>query len=242
MRVQIDQRGDFLVAGNTLGHDCGNGTPAPVVGTVGACGNQLGDTAPDIFWRSESPGPGQAAANNTITAANARSTAVLTIPPGALVTHAFLYWASRGNAADPTVTLSRPDGGFTASVDAISTFTAAAGGDPAWQSVADITALVLAQGSGAYNVSDVTLAPVVNTDEDVNFGAWTIVVLYEDVTEPLRNLAVFDGLDVVSSGNPQNVALDGFLVPNAGFDGKLGVITYEGDGSINGDQLSLIHI
>ncbi len=35
---------------------------------------------------------------------------------------------------------------------------------------------------------------------------------------------------------PQNAVLSGFLVPNGGIDGKLGIITYEGDVSILGDQ------
>jgi clumping factor A len=91
LRVQVDQHGDFLLVGNTLGYDCVAGTPAPVVGTVGACGTNTGDSAPDIFWRSDSPAAGQAEANTGITVAQARSTAVLSIPSGATVTHAFLY-------------------------------------------------------------------------------------------------------------------------------------------------------
>src|SRR5690606_42141359 len=42
MRYQIDQHGDFVMIGNTLGYDCGNGTPAPIVGAVGACGGSTG--------------------------------------------------------------------------------------------------------------------------------------------------------------------------------------------------------
>jgi hypothetical protein len=42
LRKQVDVQGDFVLIGNTLGHDCGN-APAPVVGTVGACGI-------DIAW------------------------------------------------------------------------------------------------------------------------------------------------------------------------------------------------
>ena len=39
LRVQVEQKGDFLLIGNTLGLECDAGTPAPVVGTVGMCGN-----------------------------------------------------------------------------------------------------------------------------------------------------------------------------------------------------------
>src|SRR5687768_12241039 len=95
-RVQVAQRGDFVLIGNTLAHDCAASTPAPTVGTVGACGTPetLADAAPDIYWRADSPLAGQAEANNTIAPSAARSTAVLTLPTGARVTHAYLYWAA----------------------------------------------------------------------------------------------------------------------------------------------------
>ena len=83
LRMQVDQKGDFLLIGNTLGHECAANTPAPIVGTVGMCGANLNDSAPDIFWRSESPANGQAEANTTLTVAQARSTAVLSVPAGA---------------------------------------------------------------------------------------------------------------------------------------------------------------
>ena len=97
LRVQVDQKGDFVLIGNTLGHDCRTLVPAPVVGTVGACGNNTADSAPDVYWRADAPGAGQAAANNTVTMAQARSTAVLGLKTGAQVTHAYLYWGARPN-------------------------------------------------------------------------------------------------------------------------------------------------
>ena len=237
LRLQLDQRGDFLVIGNTIGHDCGNGTPAPVVGTVGACGMSQGDTASDVFWRSDSPAAGQAEANTSVSAAQARSTAILAVPPGATVTHAFLYFTSTRATADTSITLDRP-GGFSATVDALQTFSSATFGTPIHQSVADITTLVQTNGNGAYRVSDLLAESYVNLNDDTQAGGWSMVVLYQNPADPLRNLAIFDGLDIVSNGNSQSATLSGFLVPNAGFDGKLGIITYEGDASITGDALS----
>src|SRR5690349_10181744 len=69
LRVQVDQKGDFVLLGNTLGHECDVGTPAPLVGTVGNCGANVNDSGPDVFWRADQPAAGQAAANNTITIA-----------------------------------------------------------------------------------------------------------------------------------------------------------------------------
>ena len=55
LRYQIDQNGDFALIGNTLGRDCAASIPAPVVGTVGACGNNTSDSAPDVFWQAQDP-------------------------------------------------------------------------------------------------------------------------------------------------------------------------------------------
>src|SRR3954466_2549265 len=85
LRVQVDQHGDFLLIGNTLGVECDVGTPAPVVGTItaGSCNQtaaNVTDTAPDLYWRSDAPGAGQAIADINTTGAQARSTAVLAVP------------------------------------------------------------------------------------------------------------------------------------------------------------------
>jgi uncharacterized repeat protein (TIGR01451 family) len=234
LRQQVDQHGDFALIGNTLGHECAGGTPAPMVGTVGACGNRTGDTAPDVFWRADAPAAGEAQANDTITVANARSTAVLRLPAGATVTHAYLYWAATLGAAgtDTSVVVERP-GVFTQTVTAVQAYQSTYN---SYQSVANVTALVQAQGAGAYRVSGVNAANLVNVDNDVHYAGWWLVTFYQLASEPTRNLALFDGLDAVSDGAPQNVTLSGFLVPNAGYDAKLAVVAFEGDNTINGDQ------
>ncbi len=48
LRVQVDQHGDFILIGNTIAHDCAPGGPAPLVGTIGACGTSTTDDAPDV--------------------------------------------------------------------------------------------------------------------------------------------------------------------------------------------------
>ncbi len=239
LRVQVSQKGDFALIGNTLGHDCRAGIPAPVVGTVGACGGSTGDSAPDVFWRSEAPAAGQAQANNTITLAQSRSTAVLALPTGATVTHAFLYWGARhaSNAADASVVFERP-GGFNQTVTATQSFNVnAGGGDFYYQSVANVTTAVQTAGNGAFRVSGVDSVALPNLNQSVAFTGWYLVVFYSLATDPPRNLALFDGLDLVDNGAPQSATLSGFLVPTAGFDAKLGVATYEGDFDLTGDSL-----
>jgi uncharacterized repeat protein (TIGR01451 family)/MYXO-CTERM domain-containing protein len=245
LRVQVDQNGDFAVIGNTLGWDCGANPPAPVVGTVpggGACGSSSADSAPDVHWRSDDANA-TAAANTTITAAQARSTAVLALPPGSTITHAFLYWGAKAAAADASVTFDKMGaaGVVAATLDPVALpadqFTIPSGGNLFYQSVADVTAFVQAQGEGAYRISGVDALNFVNLNDTTDFAAWTLVVLYQNAADPPRNLVIFDGLDQVSNGNPASATLSGFVVPLAGYDAKLAVVTYEGDASLTGDAL-----
>src|SRR5262245_9016601 len=82
LRVQVDQKGDFVLIGNTLGYECAAGTPAPIVRTIGACETATVDRAPDVFWRADEPDPDMALADTSVTAVQARSTAMLTLPAG----------------------------------------------------------------------------------------------------------------------------------------------------------------
>ena len=229
-----------MLLGNTLGRDCGAGVPAPVVGTVGACGNNTADTGIDVFWRAaDSAG---ASANTGLTNADARSTAMLGLPTGAVVTYARLYWsASLAGAADTAAVMERTgSGAFSSMITADASFTATSSdGTTYYQSTADVTALVLANGPGAYRVSGVSSTALLDLDNNTVYAAWAMVVLYRLDTDPQRNLTVFDGLDLINSTGPAvTVSLSGFLVPNAGFDAKLGAVTYEGDDQYTGDALS----
>ncbi|QIL78712.1 IPTL-CTERM sorting domain-containing protein [Diaphorobacter sp. HDW4A] len=237
LRTQVTQNGDFVIIGNTLGQDCASGIPAPVVGTLGACGTSTADSAIDVFWRSDSPAMGQAEASTSISAAQARSTAVLNLPTGARVTHAYLYWAANRTAATNmglNATLARP-GVFSEVIQSSDTQTAV---NDSYRSFSDITPLVQEHGTGAYQLGGIDLIPLSNVSNANLFAAWWMVVLYELDGDVLRNLAVFDGLDPVGSGSPVNASLSGFKVPSAAFDAKLGLVALEGDITSTGDSLS----
>src|SRR5882724_2319286 len=159
LRVQLSQHGDMTWLGNTSAQECAGTARAPIVGAVTNCGVNTGDSAPDVFWRSDDPAAGQARARLQNSVATARSTAVLVLPAGATVAYARLYWAAEPgtNVADTAVTIDRPTA-FTATATADASFTAArAGANPAfwYESTADVTALVRANGSGAYRVSGI---------------------------------------------------------------------------------------
>jgi uncharacterized repeat protein (TIGR01451 family) len=186
-----------------------------------------------VFWRDGS-------ADRGIPLEEARSTAVLSLPAGATVSHAWLYWAARrgGASADTAVTLEGP-GGVWASVSASASFSLTeAPDDIHYQSVADVGSLVRAAGSGIYRVSGVASLPLPDLDQQVAFSGWYLVVFYELASAPPRNLALFDGLDRVDDSSPRSATLSGFRVPDSGFDAKLGVVTFEGDFDYGGDSLA----
>lgn len=239
LRVQVTQHGDFALIGNTLGQNCAAAVPKPVVGTVGMCGANTADGSIDVHWRADSPNPGEAEANIAVAPADARSAAVLELPKNAVVSHAFLYWAAVLDApgTDGAVTFDRP-GVFSTDLDgAMSCASINDGAFNAYQCSADVTAAIQTHGSGSYGVGGVDTAKLIGINNESFFAGWWLVVLYQDPGQPLRNLAVFDGFDVVAQGVSLDILLDGFLVPNGGIEGKLGVVAFEGDAALAGDQL-----
>ncbi len=242
--------GDFQLFGNTLGYDCST-SYTPTVGTLGPCpARSTTDSGIDLFWQS-APMSGSASATTGVTAATARSTSVLSIPANAVVKYARIYWAaqSSGTGYDPGAVLMLPDDVTTVAVTADCGWVQSRAGNGAvateywYQSSADITSVLqgLANPRGAYTLSGVdSRALATNRAEETLFAGWWAVVFYEDPTDTnLRQLTLFDGLDIVdtATGGVADVTLGGFLVPNGGYDAKLGVVTYEGDAAVPGDSL-----
>jgi len=102
----------------------------------------------------------------------------------------------------------------------------------------NITAIVAAAGSQARY----TVANVVTTSGGANqWGGWSIVIVYKNPLENMRNLTVFDGLANVNSNaaaSTVDIPISGFLTPPSGpVNLELGVIAYDGDRGLTGDRL-----
>lgn len=100
----------------------------------------------------------------------------------------------------------------------------------------DITSIMQANSI----TSEYTVANVVTETGNNTFGGWTIVVVYKNVYESMRNLTVFDGLSNVTPGTSGtvNIPLSGFLTPPTGpVAFELGVVAHDGDRAQAGDQL-----
>lgn len=243
-RFSIDDNGNFLIFGNSVGFDCRPATPQPTVGIVPpllGCGLNINDAGSDVFWRSDFPVSGQAIASLTNTSLFARSTANLNLPAGARVLYARLYWASLrtlGAGPDPSVRLERP-GVYIRTVNSEPTNGSSfVNANPVtyYQSSADVTKDLQTYGAGIYRVSGIAANDLNNLISENSFVAWNIIVFYRDPNEPTRNLALFDGLDLISKSN-QTLPISGFLVPTVGADARLGVLAYGGDFLATGDSL-----
>jgi len=236
--AEFNEKGSFLLIGNTSSFDCRAAVPRPSVGTIGDCGMNTDDTSSDVLFDAVT-----GSADTSVLATKAGSTARLDVPAGAIVVHAQLYWAAQlpmGSSAAERVILERPDGSFAMTLvgdPARPGLTANTGGRTYYQSTANITKLVQQYGSGAYRVRAIPTVPLANVLENVAFVNWHMVVVYRKTDEPTRNIVLYRALDIIEPLTTANTTLDGFLVPMTGFQGSLGVVGYEGDHDLVGDVL-----
>ena len=82
--------------------------------------------------------------------------------------------------------------------------------DGTWyQSTADVTDIVTANIGGAYRISDIGSLELNGLNSNEPMIGWSIVVFYSLATDPPRNLALFDGLDLVPPNTTVNATLSG---------------------------------
>jgi len=88
-----------------------------------------------------------------------------------------------------------------------------------------------------------TIADMVSENDYNCWGGWTIVVVYKNVAEAMRNLTVFDGFANISdfgsvSYQSVDIPINGFVTPPSGpVNFELGVVAYDGDRQSTGDQM-----
>lgn len=167
------------------------------------------------------------------------SRAAVSLPAGAVVRFAGLYWgasgAGTGGGTAPdlsqraTAKINGPGpGGYTAVVStSVDDLPGSSNLD--YVAFADVTGLVGAEGAGDYVVADVQAAPGLDT-----YAGWALVVAYEAAAEPLRNLTVFDGYQFMCTcgvGHPAvTQTISGFRTPATGpVISRVGVVGFEGE-------------
>nr|MCU0537084.1 DUF11 domain-containing protein [Hydrococcus sp. Prado102] len=179
------------------------------------------------------------------------STANFTLPAGATVLRAYLFWgAVSNNAARTQVSFRTPTTGYNTINGTLAGVTnagfGAGGGSTAtfdsYQAFADVTSLVQAGGTGTYgiaNVQAITGGP--STGSAAPYGGWSLVIVYEAPNEQPRDLSVFGGLARVQQANPQvSIDITGFSTPPFGaVNARVGAVAYDGDATGTGDSINL---
>src|SRR5262249_48832759 len=140
------------------------------------------------------------------------STAALSLPTGSTVLFAGLYWMGNSSSAQRNqVLLATPATGSTYSTitgsivgDSTGVSPAPSPSGPNYEGFANVTSQVQAAGNGNY-----TIANVQATNGSDYYAGWALVVAYQAPGLQPRNLTVFDGYQVVNTGNTVNIPISG---------------------------------
>jgi uncharacterized repeat protein (TIGR01451 family) len=164
-------------------------------------------------------------ATNTCTVSATNTAAVAGIPGGSTLLAAYLYWGGSGGTVDANVTLN--GNAIAASRTFTTTFVNGGTNFPYFGGFANVTALVA--GNGNFTFGGLTVAtgnPHCGSSAVVS--GWGLVVIYQRAAENLRAINVYDGLQFFR-GSSLTLAPDGFRVPTSGIDGRVAIISWEGD-------------
>lgn len=168
------------------------------------------------------------------------SSATLSLPTGATVLFAGLYWS--GISVSPsrnTVRLRVPGSSLYNSLNADELLTNFEGafGESAYQGFDDVTAQVRAAGNGSYTVANVQTTPRAVGVPGSTWAGWALVIAYRDPAQTdIRNLNIYDGLVSVSNAAlPVDIAFSGFITPATGpVYTTLGLLGWDGDDTADG--------
>ena len=109
-----------------------------------------------------------------------------------------------------------------------------------YQAFVDITALITQEGAGTYTVGNGNFSTGTGGNYGI-YGAWSIVVVYENPLLNFNSIRVIDGFqEVFNNGattiNP--ITITGLNIPAEGItaeEAQIGLISWEGDARFNGD-------
>ena len=251
-RFSVNDTGNITFAANTLMVCPATTLPQPAPGCAAArntpavaSGSNPGLNNNGYLMQYVNTAPGTVAG----TASFDSSSADLVLPSTATVLFAGLYWGGDTNAGQspngvgaPTPALRNRVGFRAAGASGYAQITAtqvdssAPSAPSRYNAFADVTSIVQAAGAGTYSVANVQAG----TGGD-RYAGWTLVVAYNDPTQPPRNLTVDDGFVTVSSGSPPiTIPVSGFKTPPTGpVRTTVGFVAYEGDAGLTGDSASL---
>ena len=181
------------------------------------------------------------------------SSANLNLPLNSTVLYAELIWGGLymssanniSNLIDNNVTFRTPSGIYSVASDVATrqNFTIPLDSTTVgfYVRTANVTNLLSANVNGSYAVEGVPalIEALESRTQSTNHAGWTLAVVYENSSLPLRDLTLWAGGSVVSPlVGTTDISLSGFLTPEVQpITGKLFVSSGEGDAVISGDQM-----
>ncbi|EQB39656.1 hypothetical protein M947_06585 [Sulfurimonas hongkongensis] len=195
--------------------------------------------------------------DNTNNTFNNSSQAKLSIPPSAKVKWAAIY--AQGHILnknqsqtvailkDPMkITVPSISGTISSIPKQIDLYPRSGSNGYTYSTYSDIPELVGLEGSAINGMVTVANVKAYEGKEDSglgNYGAWTLVVIYESDNISLKNISVFDGYRIIKDETGFNdiaINIDGFITPTSGnIVSRVSIFAGEGDKNIVGDKLYL---
>ncbi|MEO3976062.1 DUF3344 domain-containing protein [Streptomyces sp. CAU 1734] len=168
----------------------------------------------------------------------------LSLPKSSTVTYARLYWGGNllaGEQKPPEdngrVLIAENGGEYKEVLADTRIAHRDVTGEDAFQASADITPLIRRSGAGIYTVAQINVA--MGNSRAGAWGGWTLVAAYENATEPLRTISVWDGFETLEADRKSHeITLPGVRIP-AGAKGRAGLVGYDGDRGFTGDSVSV---
>ena len=187
------------------------------------------------------------------------SYSTLTLPENATIKYARLYWQGRYYKNHPWNAERKAKARvikFKAEADTNwQTLTADTldlgydGSRPTYAATADVTEYIKDKGASKYYVDTATFYTITGAtsyySDDADglgtFGAWVLVVVYQDEdTLKAKNITIFDGYQIIDGSNAVEIPITGFLTPKSNtVDSAAYLFVGEGDKHITGDDLLL---
>ncbi|MEZ4815672.1 MAG: hypothetical protein R3A80_10770 [Bdellovibrionota bacterium] len=149
---------------------------------------------------------------------------ISTIPSGATIEAAYLYWAGSGVTADLNVTFNGTN------VTADRSFSEVFNYPPDYDyfgGFKDVTSLVT--GNGTYSFSNLTVdtgSPWCGSSAVL--AGWALVVIFSHPSEDFRVVNVYDGLQQFR-GSSITLTPSNFKIPSSPINGRFAVVSWEGD-------------
>jgi uncharacterized repeat protein (TIGR01451 family) len=227
-RYDVTQRGGLVMVSNSMITCNGGGSCATGQNEVPPAGNRTDNDFNSAYIDIDGDATTFSSSNATLNLAVCSN-----------ITFAGLYWGAPVENTNPKyaqrnkIKIKQPGAGtYTIlTADVINDFNIDYG---AYNCFKNITSIVDAAGNGVYTLADL----VSQTGNDNQWAGWSIVVVYNNESDPDKNFAVFDGVASIYTTDFATITTSGFYTPPSGaVNFALGVIAYDGDRGNDGDSL-----